>query len=168
MKQLHTLIKKAQHSPARLWLLNQILSFSIPFNKPHGFKISAIEDYKIITKAPYRKKNFNHLRGIHACAIATVGELSAGLSLMHHFSPKQFRFIMSHLTVDYHYQAKKGIFAETIISQEIKTHILDALNQSEKTLQTITTDIYDTENTKIATVQTTWQIKDWKHVKTKL
>lgn len=168
MKNLHTLITRAKHSKKNLWILNQILKFSIPFNKPHGFKIQKILDDGIITFAPYKKKNFNHLKGIHACAIATVGELAAGLSLINHFSPTQYRFILSHIAIDYHYQAKKDIFAKATLSPEDKQLILEKLKDSDKLLQPITTAIYDADNEKVATVKTTWQIKDWGKVRTQL
>ena len=167
MDKIYSLIKKAGHSKYQLWLLNFILKFAIPFNKPHGFKIIKINTQGITTFARYRKKNFNHLRGIHACAIATVGELAAGLSLINHFSPGQYRFIMSHLTVDYHYQAKKDIFAHATLSEEDKANIILQLKDNEKVSQTIITDVYDTNQAKIATMKTVWQIKDWKKVKTK-
>ncbi len=167
MEKIYALIKKAKQSKQSLWLLNQILKFAIPFNKPHGFKITAINDGSITTFAPYHKKNFNHLRGIHACAIATVGELAAGLSLMNHFSPAQYRFIMSHMDIDYHYQAKKSIFAHTMLSPSDKENILNQLKENDKILQEVFTEIHDIDNEKIATVKTVWQIKDWNSVKTK-
>ena len=167
MKQLYKLIKKAKHSKTSLCFLNLVLRYAIPFNKPHGFKIHKIDSHSITTFAPYKKKNFNHLRGIHACAIATVGELAAGLNLMNHFSPSQYRFIMSHIDIDYHYQAKKGIFAHASMSDEARAKIVDHLKDNEKILQEIITDIYDVDQQKVATIKTVWQIKDWKKVRTK-
>lgn len=168
MKKIYALIKEAKHSKTSLWLLNMILKYAIPFNKPHGFKIKHIDENGITTFAPYHKKNFNHLKGIHACAIATVGELAAGLSLMNHFSPSQYRFILSNIDIDYHYQAKKDILAQTSLSASDRENILLALQESDRVLQNVITTITDESNEKVATVKTVWQIKDWTKVKTKL
>lgn len=168
MRQLHTLLHKAEHSKKHLWLLNFMLGRTIGFNKPHGFKIKEIGPDFMTTYAPYQKKNFNHLRGIHACAIATVSELAAALELMYHFPPKDFRFIMSDIQIKYHYQAKKPILAKATLSQEAQTDIIKRLSDNEKTIQDITTEVHDIDNAHIATVKTTWQIKDWAKVQTKV
>ncbi len=167
MEQLFHLIQKAQHSKKHLWLLNRVMNHTVRFNKPHGFQIIKISDDFVQTFAPYHKKNFNHVRGIHACAIATVGELAAGLILMHHFSPKEYRVIMSQIHIDYHYQAKKDIVATATISLAEKEAILQALKADNKTTQTVITEVKDDDQQHIATVKSTWQIKDWKQVQTK-
>lgn len=168
MKKLYTLIHKAKHSKKHLWLLNFILKRAIPFNKPHSFQIHTIEDQGITTFAPYQKKNFNHLKGIHACAIATVAELAAGLSLMNHLSPKEYRFIMSHIDIDYHYQAKKDIYAKAALSLADRDDILKSLENDGKLLREVITVVYDKDGEKVATVKTIWQIKHWRDVRTKL
>ncbi|MDP1575020.1 MAG: YiiD C-terminal domain-containing protein [Coxiellaceae bacterium] len=168
MKILSNLIQKSKASKKHLWLLNRLMRYIVPFNKPHGFSVAKITDDYVQTFASYRKKNFNHVRGIHACALATVGELAAGLSLMSHFSPLEYRLIMSNITIDYHYQAKKNVIATATFSKNEKTAVLEALLKEGKILQTILTEIKDEENQSIATVKSTWQIKPWKAVKTKV
>ena len=168
MKQLATLIQKAEHSKMHLWLLNRVMSHAVPFNKPHGFQVSKITADSVKTFAPYHKKNFNHVRGIHACAIATIGELAAGIILMYHFSPREYRFIMSNMQIDYHYQAKKNITATAHLSTEDKISIQNHLKEADKTMQLIITEVKDDDQQLIATVKTLWQIKLWKQVKTKV
>lgn len=168
IKKLATVIQKAEHSKFYLWLLNRVMSHAVPFNKPHGFKVVDITSHHVTTFAPYCKKNFNHVRGIHACAIATAGELAAGIVLMYHLSPAQYRFIMSTMQIDYHYQAKKNITAMATLSTEEKINILNILENDDKTSQLVITTVRDEDHQLIATVKTTWQIKSWKNVKTKL
>lgn len=167
MEKLFQFIQRAQISRKYLWLLNRLMNYSVPFNKPHGFQIMRIAEDHVQVFAPYHKKNFNHVRGIHACAIATVGELAAGLLLMRHFSPSTYRVIMSTLQIDYHYQAKKNIIATATLTAEEKKQITEALTQDHKTTQTITTEIKDADQQRIATIQSTWQIKNWQAVQTK-
>ncbi|MCX7120798.1 MAG: YiiD C-terminal domain-containing protein [Gammaproteobacteria bacterium] len=168
MKKMFDLLQKAQTSTLSLWFLNRVMNHAVPFNKPHGFRAVKITDDAVQVFAPHHKKNFNHLRGIHACALATAGELAAGLVLMRHFSPKEYRFIMSHIEIDYHYQAKKDITATAALSETEKENILKKLSTENKTVQTITTDIKDKDSSAIATVKTSWQIKKWADVRTQL
>src|SRR3990167_7232969 len=127
MKALFTLIQKSKTSKKHLWLLNRVMNHHVRFNKPHGFQIIKIEENAVQTFAPYHKKNFNHVKGIHACSIATVGELAAGLLLMSHFSPINYRVIMSNISIDYHYQAKKNIMATATLPTLEKAAILQTL-----------------------------------------
>ena len=168
MKKLIALLQKSASSRRHLWLLNRLLNHLVRFNKPHGFQVIKIDDDHVQTFAPYHKKNFNHVRGIHACAIATIGELAAGLSLMVHFSPADYRVILSSLNIDYHYQAKKDIVATAKLLSAEKESILQALQQAGKTLHTMSVDVKDSDHQAVATVKSTWQIKPWKDVKTKM
>lgn len=166
MKQLGVLIQKATHAKTYLWLLNRVMNHAVRFNKPHGFQVVRITQEYVETFAPYHKKNWNHVRGIHACAIATVGELSAGLMLMYHFSPTDYRIILSQIHIDYHYQAKKNIISKAAVTVDEKNKMLESLNTQPKTLCTVISEIRDDDAKHIATVQTQWQIKKWVDVKT--
>lgn len=166
IKKLANLIKKAEHSKIQLWLLNRVINYAIAFNKPHGFRATEITSNHVTIFTPYHKKNFNHVRGIHACAIATAGELAAGMILMYHFSPAVYRFILSNMQIEYCYQAKKNITATASLSIENKMMIVKTLENSEKTTQFVITEVKDEDQKLIATVKTLWQIKLWQHVKT--
>lgn len=168
MKALSHLIQKAENSPKYLWLLNRIINHAVRFNKPHGFQVIKITGDRVETFAPYHKKNFNHVNGIHACAIATVSELAAGILLMYHFSPQVYRIILSTIHIDYHFQAKKDITATASLMSSEKSDMVERLTKESKTLQTVTTIIKDHDQQIIAAVQTQWQIKLWKDVRTKV
>lgn len=71
MKRLLQLLQDAERSPIRLWLLNRIVARAIPFNAPHGIRIQRITPFGIQATLPYRRKNLNHLKGLHACSLAT-------------------------------------------------------------------------------------------------
>jgi acyl-coenzyme A thioesterase PaaI-like protein len=82
MKFAFNLIDKLLKSESKtsLMALNKVLTIGIPFNAPHGFKIKEISNDQVLIHLPNRKLNHNHLSGIHACAMATVGEYCAGMS----------------------------------------------------------------------------------------
>lgn len=60
---LTNLLNQAKSSKFKLWLVNHLLWRMIPFNKPHRFQIVKITNNALETAAPYRHRNFNHLRG---------------------------------------------------------------------------------------------------------
>lgn len=165
---LPKLINNARSSDRWLMVLNRMLRLLIPFNGPHGIKILQLGANLVRTTAPYQRKNFNHIRGIHACAIATIGEFSAGVMLLSRLDPTRYRLIMSRLEVEYLYQAKQDIIAETQLEEaELKSEILDPLKEEPTIYKTIETLIIDTDDRKIARVKTKWQIKAWEKVQTK-
>lgn len=46
---LPVLVEKAKGSSCWLWVLTQVLSRTIPFNRPHGFGVAEIRDDYIRT-----------------------------------------------------------------------------------------------------------------------
>jgi acyl-coenzyme A thioesterase PaaI-like protein len=166
---LSALLEGAQKSTFKLWLLNQFLGRLIPFNRPHGVKILELGSEQVKTGAGYKRKNRNHLRGIHACCIATVAEFSSGLLLLSRLNPADYRLIMAHLEVEYRYQAKSAIIAETRLSeQQLADQILKPLAATDQLLFTQITEVHDSQQHSIATARVTWQIKRWDRVKTRV
>ena len=166
---LPALLEGARKSPFKLKMLNLFLGRLIPFNRPHGVRILELGKEHVKTTAPYKRKNQNHIRGIHACCIATVAEFSSGLLFLSRLDPAKYRLIMSQLEIDYHYQAKSKIIAETQIStQQLNDEILKPLADVEKLMFTQTTEVHDEQQHHIATARVTWQIKRWDAVKTKV
>src|SRR5688500_15361722 len=113
-----TFIERAKKSKFYLWLLNMGLARMIPFNKPHGFRILEFGDYHIKLHIPYKRKNFNHIKGLHACALATLSEYGTGLLLISTLGFSVYRHIMQLLEMDYHYQGKMDATAHFEISKE--------------------------------------------------
>ncbi|MEM1406983.1 MAG: DUF4442 domain-containing protein [Bacteroidota bacterium] len=163
------LIVKAQHSGFYLWLLNQGLFKMIPFNKPHRFKVAEISDRQIKVNLPYRKSNFNHIKGIHACAMATVSEFATGFLLLSRLDPKAYRIIMKTLEMDYHYQGKMDAYAQFEISDDwLKTEVYEPLLQSDSIVVTCEVKIMDSDGNHLSTGRVHWQVKPWSKVKTKV
>lgn len=161
-------IERAKHSKFYLWLLNQGLSRMIPFNKPHGFEILEVGDYHIKISLPYKRKNLNHIRGLHACALATVSEYTTGLLLISKLGFDTYRIIMQRLEMDYHYQGKMDAAANFSISKEwLQQSIVEPLKTQEAVTVICEIKIYDVQSNHLTTGRVHWQIKEWKRVKTK-
>jgi acyl-coenzyme A thioesterase PaaI-like protein len=162
-------ITDAKNSSFGLWKLNLGLSFMIPFNKPHRIKVKSISDNQVTTIIPYRRKNFNHIKGIHACGMATCAEFSSGLLLLSRLDPKKYRLIMESIEMKYHYQAKADIVAEFEMTDEwLNEKVVDPLKEEEKVYVKCEINLFDSNRNHVATGYTNWQIKDWSKVKTKL
>jgi len=169
MAKLPALLEGARTSPFKLKMLNLLLGRLIPFNRPHGVNIHEIGKEYVKTTAPYKHKNLNHIKGVHACCIATVAEFSSGLLFLSRLNPARYRLIMAKLEIDYLYQAKGAIIAETRLSElDLKNQILKPLADAEKILHTQVTEVYDEQQNHLATAHVTWQIKRWDAVKTKV
>jgi len=162
-------INSAKGSSFGLCKLNMMLGWAIPFNKPHGIKIHAIKDYELSAIIPYKRKNFNHIKGIHACGLATCSEFASGFLLMTNLNFKKYRLIMEKIEMTYHYQAKSTSFAKIELSDDwFESKIFTPLKSSDKITITNSVNTYDKDNNHICTAIVTWQIKNWNKVKTKV
>ena len=169
MFNLKLLFNRARKSPFFMWLLNWILNRKVPFNKPHGFKVFEIADDHLSVYLPYRKVNQNHIKGIHACALATLSEYTTGLSLLRKLDSKKYRIILKSIRMEYYYQGKTGITANFTLDDDwIKSYILDPLKDDDAVTVLMEVESHDTKSNHICTGFIEWQVKDWKKVRTKV
>jgi len=168
MKKLNTLVENAKHSKFYLWVLNYILLRTVPFNKPHNIKLVKITNDEITVCALNKRYNQNHIKGIHACLLATLCEYASGLSLLLHLSPSEYRIILKNIHMTYHYQAKNDVFVKFKLSKEkMQEQILTPLQNTDAIFKEFTVDVHDRDNNHICTGLINWQIKAWKNVKLK-
>lgn len=163
-----TLFEKAKSSKRHLMLLNFGLARMIPFNKPHRFKIIDLSDWSIKVSIPYKRINFNHIKGIHACALATASEYSTGLVLLNRLNPKAYRIIMQKMEMNYHYQAKMDTVVSFEISEDwLKSEVIEPLKTNESVVVNCEVVSYDAKGNHLTTGNIYWQIKPWDKVRTK-
>lgn len=169
MLSLNTAVEKAKRSSFHRQLLNWSLDRMIPFNKPHRLRVLEIGDYHIKTLLPYRRRNLNHIKGLHACVLATVSEFSTGFLLLSKLDAKKYRLIMQRLEMDYHYQGKMDAIASFSISEDwLKQSIYQPLVTQESVVVICEIKIVDIKGNHLTTGRVHWQIKDWQKVKTKV
>jgi acyl-coenzyme A thioesterase PaaI-like protein len=165
---LKQLVSRAQNSSFRLWLLNIVLLNGIPFNKPHKLRVIKVTNSEIEIRLPYRRRNLNHLKGLHACGLATLCEYAAGLLLSHRLDVSKYRMIMRSMNMQYHYQGKTDATARFGISEEwLKEKILDPLQNSDSVFVLCEVQAHDTQGNLLCTGTTEWQVKNWTKVKVK-
>lgn len=159
-------LEKAKTSRFQLWKLNFILARGIPFNNPHSIKIAEITDSSLKVHLPYKRANWNHLRGLHACALATAAEFASGIFLLSKLGDG-YRIIMKSLHLDYVYQGKMDAHAHFSLPQaEIEAKVLQPLAGQESILLPCTIPVHDVQGNLLCTAVANWQVKSWSKVKT--
>lgn len=166
--QIEKLIKKAESSSLSLWWLNFLLGRLIPFNRPHGIKVIKISKSSIQTKIPYKRKNQNHIKGLHACGLATAAEFASGLLLLYNFGFKKYRLIMKSIQVDYSFQAKSDAVANFELNQNEVKSFSQFIEKEGVGEFLCKINVNDEDGNLLCTVKTNWQIKLWEKVKTKV
>jgi acyl-coenzyme A thioesterase PaaI-like protein len=167
LRKLSQLMTDAKKSKFALHRLNFVMKMGVPFNRPHKLSISQLGSHSVVCRMRYKRSNFNHINGIHACAIATIGEYCAGVCLMQQFSPELYRLIMSTIQIDYHYQARQDILASAEFDDDQVRELKEALEQNDSVKHTMVVDVHDEDKNHIATVTTHWQVKPWGKVRLK-
>lgn len=147
------------------WLLNRRMARMIPFNRPHGITIVSLDEGKAVCHLPFAKKNWNHLQGLHACALITVAEYAAGILLVQLFSTKRYRIIMASLEVCYHRQGLTDCLAISQCCADQIDQLKLSLEQEGKGWITLESVLHDMDNKLLATVKTNWQLKLWEKIK---
>lgn len=162
------LIQRAQTSAVWRWVLNCALQRFIPFNRAHGFTIDALGDDFVQVRLPYKKSNLNHIKGLHACALATLAEYTTGFMLVKKLDARKYRLIMKRLEMEYHYQGRTDAVARfEITSHWLQKKVLEPLTHHEAIEVVCEVAVLDVQRNHLATGRVRWHIKPWHAVKTK-
>lgn len=164
---LPTLLERSRRSALARWWLNAMLRFRIPFNRPHGFRVTPLPEGGIRVDIPYWRVNRNHIRGLHACCLATAAEYCCGLALLEHLDARTYRLIMKELRMVYHYQAKAASHAVFAPGRAaLDAQVLGPLATADAVLYTAEVPLHDAKGNHVATGHITWQVKAWARVRT--
>jgi acyl-coenzyme A thioesterase PaaI-like protein len=154
-------IRRAETSGAYLWILNKLLLYVIPFNRPHGLKVLRISRTDVDVSLPFRVQNRNHVGGLHACALATCAEYAAGLVLLSNFPPDKNRLLLKRLDITFEIQARTGVTAQCTIDPACLNLLKENLTESGSTPISLPVEVRDNENKVVCRLQVDWQIKRW-------
>ena len=170
-RHLEYLLRKASgtstSSKLHLWALNLLLKFAVPFNKAHGLKVKTISDNKVIVILPYKKRNLNHLRSLHACALATAAEFATGLLILKRLCPTEYRIIMSSMKMEYYFQGKSDAEASFEVDDSWEDEqVVKPLESNETSVVSVEARVKDKQGEHLCTGTFEWQIKPWSIVRT--
>ncbi len=164
----NNILEDAQSSAFGLWKFNFLLHRMIPFNKPHGLKVTTITPNKVVVFIPYKKANLNHIKGLHACVQATAAEYASGLLLLSRLGFKDYRIIMESMDLKYLYQGKVPANATFELSDEVLANDIKApLEKGEVIYYQAQISVKDEKGNELCIATTNWQLKPWNKVKTK-
>ncbi|NND77913.1 MAG: DUF4442 domain-containing protein [Flavobacteriales bacterium] len=164
---LDSLMASAEKDGSGLRKLNWVMARAIPFNSPHRIKVKSVSDEKVVTSLPYKKRNLNHLKSLHAAALMTVGEYCSGLWIMKRMGTK-YRVIMKTISIEYHKQGRTDAMATyELPDSEFKEQIEKPLLKDGVVFHTCDVKITNADGDLLADAAVEWQIKDWAKVKTK-
>jgi acyl-coenzyme A thioesterase PaaI-like protein len=167
MMDIEKLIADAGKSKFALWKLNFAFLRGIPFNKPHNLEVIGISGHETVVRYPYKRSNLNHIKGLHACGLATAAEYAAGLTLLAKLGASKYRFILESLEMKYHYQGKKDAIAKCAVDEEsLRKEVIEPLATDDAAYIKCEVKVYDVDGNHLCTGISTWQIKRWEKVKT--
>ena len=143
------------------------LRVASPFNAPLHADVEDWTPTRCRIRVPNRRPLHNHLRGIHACALATAGETAAGLMLLRTFPFSRYRLILKDLSITFERQARTDLVAEAGQATEDVARVQAGLDRGEAQLVPLVTRIREPSGEALAEVRTTWQVKAWSQVRSR-
>ena len=97
--------------PAGKRLFSRLLGKYVPYTGTLGATIEVLEPGHCVVLLKDRRKLRNHLRSVHAMALANLGEMTTGLALMNGL-PEKMRGILTRFDIEYLKKARGLLTAE--------------------------------------------------------
>jgi acyl-coenzyme A thioesterase PaaI-like protein len=150
-----------------IWL-NVVFKRVLPFNAPHGIKISGLNEDQVQVALPSRRANQNHLKGMHACAMATACEFCSGIAVLIRFDMTDYRLIMNRLEVEYLRRPAPGdCMAVADIPDDLAARVNAEIDTSQDGASrfVLPSRLLDSNGEVVAEAQVHWHVKPWSRVR---
>lgn len=122
---LRTLWRQLAPLPGGRWIFSRLLGLMVPYTGSLGATVTLFEPGHVRVRLRDRRRVRNHLRSVHAIALANLAELSSGLSLIGALPP-DVRGILTGLDVTYMKKARGVLEAEARCTIP---HVTESLEQ---------------------------------------
>jgi acyl-coenzyme A thioesterase PaaI-like protein len=139
---------RLQRWPGGRWLFGRIIGFAIPYTGTVHPRVREVRPGYARVELQERRRVRNHLRSIHALALANVGEFTGGLA-MTATAPANVRSILTKLEVEFIKKARGRVTAECHCTVP---------GIAEPTDHVVRTVVRDAEGAEVARVATTWRL----------
>ncbi len=147
-EQANQLWNRLSPLPGGKWLFSKLIGFVIPYTGSVQPRVVSLQPGHAVVNLHDRRRVRNHLKSIHAIALANLAEFTTGLATLSGMPPAT-RAILTGLEVEYHKKARGTLRAEctsdlpaTIETQSLK----------------VEAKIYDATSECVATGRATWLI----------
>jgi acyl-coenzyme A thioesterase PaaI-like protein len=134
--------------PGGKWLFSRLLGWFVPYTGTLGACIDVLEPGHCVVRLVDRRKLRNHLKSVHAMALANLGEMATGLALLNGL-PDNTRGILAGFNVEYLKKARGRLVAEC------RCEIPD--NNAEREVEVLC-EISNTDNEVVTVARAQWLI----------
>lgn len=145
----------------------QYLNMASPFNSHLHCTLEQWSKNKSRIRVKLHRSVKNHLGGVHAGALFTLGETCAGLLILKNFNPQKFRLILKDASIVYLKQAREHVYGMCeFTNDKIEQARSDHASGQPALIEAVTL-IKNINDEVLCEVKTNWQVKTWDQVKTK-
>lgn len=135
--------------PGGRWLFSRLVGRMAPYTGTLKALVLELEPGRAVVQLNDRRAVRNHLRSIHAIALANLGEVSSGLAASAAM-PQGVRGIPTTITIEYHHKARGTLTATgTAVLPDV----------TEPTTAQVHAEIRDASGTLVTTVSVTWTLE---------
>jgi acyl-coenzyme A thioesterase PaaI-like protein len=135
--------------PGGRWLFSRFVGRTAPYTGSMGARVEVLEPGRAVVSLRDRRRVRNHLRSVHAIALANLGELTTGLAMTSAL-PDGVRGIPVAIAIDY---VKKARGLLTCTSDA------EAPEVAEPVSHQVRGDITDAEGDIVASIRVTWKLE---------
>ena len=139
---------RLKNRPGGVMLFGRVLASAIPYTGTIKPRILTVEPGHAVVRMRDRRAVRNHLRSVHALALANLGELTTGLAMTASL-PADVRSILTALHVEFKKKARGTLTAECRCSVPRVTESVD---------YNVTGEVRDLEGDVVAIITATWRL----------
>ena len=143
----------------RVGWVSRLMQEVIPFNRPHRLRVVKLSEQECQVSLPWRRRNLNHLRTMHACALATAAEYASGLCVLSALGIENKRLIMSDLAMTYRRRAESACLATAKLPDSELKDLKTELERESRGSFVLRSTVKDAEGEVVADAEITWHVK---------
>lgn len=134
--------------PGGKWLFSRLLGRFVPYTGTLGARIDVLDPGHCIVRLDDRRRLRNHLKSVHAMALANLGEMATGLALLNGL-PDNMRGILAGFHIEYLKKARGRLVAEC--------HCVVPDNNAEREVEVLC-EIRNPDNEVVTVARAQWLI----------
>jgi len=139
---------RLQKWPGGRWLFSRMIGVLVPYSGSIGARVETLRPGFAQISLRERRRVRNHLRSIHAIALANLGELTSGMAVLSGLPPRT-RGILRGINVRYEKKARGKLLA---------TCSCQVVAPTENTEVEVQAEIHDSADNLVAVVTALWII----------